>query len=34
LEYFGEENLYLRDFPYFWEKIEQFLKNYSLKMQY
>ena len=24
LEYFGEENLYLRNFPYFWAKIEPF----------
>ena len=35
LEYFWEENLYLRNFPDFWAKMKHFLnfsKNYSLKM--
>ena len=29
LKYFGEENLYLRDFPYFWAKIEHFFNFFE-----
>ena len=29
LEYFGEENLYLRNFPYFLAKIEHFFEFFE-----